>query len=145
MKTPLLSFRSLLLALLVALSFTACKKGNDPAPAADVATRVAGQYTYSELSYGGKTLPADQTNLKGSISITRQTASTVSMNLNIRQKSTNDEFMVLSVDGMDVSESGNGDVSFRYEGEQVAVLKGNKLTINGEDDDNVRFSLSATK
>lgn len=145
MKTSRLPYRSLLLALLVAFSFTACKKGNDPAPAADLATRVAGQYTYSELAYGGKTLPADQTNLKGTITITRQTASTISMDLNIRQKSTNDEFMVLSADGMDVSESGSGDVSFRYEGEQVAVLKGNKLTVNGEDDDNVKFSLSATK
>lgn len=141
-----LRFRFVWLALLLSTTlFTACKKQNvDPKPA-DAATQAAGNYTYSELSFNGKTLPASQTNLKGTINVTRQTGSTVMMDLNIRQKSDNGEFMVLSADGIDVSDAGNGTLSFRYEGEQIGTLKGNKLTINGEDEDNTPFTISATK
>ena len=139
-------FRFVWLALLLSATlFTACKKEKDPAPAADLATRVAGKYTYSELSYNGKILPASQTNLKGDVTVTRQTATTVSLALNILTKSANEEFMVLSADGVDVSEATGGEVSFRYQGQQVGTLSGNKLTINGEDESNVPFHLSATK
>lgn len=144
---PVFRFRFVWLALLLSTTlFTACKKQNvDPVTPADAATQAAGKYTYSELSYNGKTLPADQTNLKGTINVTRQTGSTVTMALDIRQKSTNDEFMVFSADGIDVSDAGNGSLSFRYEGEQIGTLKGKKLVINGEDDSNVRFTIGATK
>lgn len=138
-------FRFVWLALLLSTTlFSACKKAADPAPA-DLATRVAGQYTFSELSYNGKTLPASQTNLKGSVTLTRSTPTTVAMALDIRLKSTGDEFMVISADNVEVSEASGGEVSFRYEGERIATLSGSKLTINGEDDDNVPFKLSATK
>ncbi|WP_461055318.1 hypothetical protein [Spirosoma arcticum] len=141
-----LRFRFVGLALLLSTTlFTACKKQNvDPQPA-DAATQAAGQYTYSKLSFDGKTLPASQTNLKGTISVTRQTGSTVTMALDIRQKSDNEEFMVLSADGIDVSDAGSGTLSFRYAGEQIGTLKGNKLTINGEDDNSTRFTIRATK
>ena len=141
-----LRFRFVGLALLLSTTlFTACKKQNvDPQPA-DAATQAAGKYTYSELSYNGKTLPSDQTNLKGTITVTRQTGSTVTMDLNIRQKSSNDEFMVFSADDIDVTDAGNGNLSFRYDGEQIGTLEGNKLVINGEDDSNVRFTIGATK
>jgi hypothetical protein len=133
------------LALLLSASLlTACKKEAEPAPA-DLATRVAGQYTFSELAYDGKTLPASQTNLKGKVDVTRQTGNTVTMALDIRLKSTNDEFMVLTADGVEVVDAGSAGVSFRYQGEQVATLNSNKLTINGEDDNNVPFRISATK
>ncbi len=143
---PVVRFRFLWLALLLSTTlFTACKKNNvDPQPA-DAATQAAGKYTYSELSFNGKILPADQTNLKGTITVTRQTGSTVMMDLNIRQKSGNEEFMVISVEDVDVSDAGSGNLSFRYDGEQIGTLAGNKLTINGEDDNNDRFSISATK
>jgi hypothetical protein len=145
MKHPF-RFRFVWLALLLSATlFSACKKsGVDPQPA-DLATRVAGQYTFSELSYNGKTLPASQTNLKGSVTITRSTASTVEMALDIRMKSTGEEFMVVTADDIEVSEASGGDVSFRYEGERIASLSGSKLTINGEDEDNVPFKLTATK
>jgi uncharacterized glyoxalase superfamily protein PhnB len=141
----LIRFRIAWLALLLSAAlFTACKKGTDPAPA-DLATRAAGQYTYSELTYDGKTLPASETNLKGNINVTRTTGTTVALALDIRLKSTNEEFMVVTADGVEVAEAGSGDISFRYEGEQVATLKGSKLTINGEDESNVPFRISATK
>lgn len=84
-------------------------------------------------------------NLKGTINVTRQTGSTVPMALDIRQKSSNDEFMVFTANGIDVSDAGNGNLSFRYEGEEIGTLKGNKLVINGEDDSNTRFTIGATK
>ncbi len=140
-------FRVVWLALLLStILFSACKKNNvEPVAPADAATQAAGKYTYSELSYDGKTLPANQTNLKGTIDVTRQTGSTVTMTLDIRQKSGNDEFMVFTANDINVSEEGNGNLSFRFDGEQIGALKGNKLTINGEDDNNVRFTISATK
>lgn len=125
--------------------FTACKKNVEPVAPADAATQAVGKYTYSELSYNGKTLPASETNLKGSVTITRETESTVEMDLDIRQKSSNGEFMVFSVDGVDVIDQGSGNLSFKYDGEEVAKLKGKKLTINGVDDDNVKFTIVATK
>ena len=140
-------FTKTMLAFMVSLLvFTSCKQNTDstPAPVADLATRTAGQYTYSELSYGGKTLPASQTDMKGSIIVTRKTATTVNMVLDFRIKSTGDEFLVLTADDVQVTEAGD-EVSFVYQGSTVGKLKANKLTISGEDDANVPFGISATK
>lgn len=119
---PVFRFRFIGLALLLSATlFTACKKQNvDPQPA-DAATQASGKYTYAELSYNGKTRPASQTNLKGTINVTRQTGSTVGMDLNIRQKSSNEEFMVFSAEDIDVSDAGSGNLSFRYDGEQIGT------------------------
>ncbi|MBO0952596.1 hypothetical protein [Fibrella forsythiae] len=146
MKTVPTFSRMMLAFMLGILMFTSCKKDNDttPSPMADLATRIAGQYTYSELSYGGKTRPADQTDMKGSIVVTRKTATTVNMVLDFRIKSSGEEFLVLSADDVQVTETG-GEVSFMYQGSKVGILKANKLTINGEDDANVPFGISATK
>ncbi len=128
MKTTF-RFRFVWVALLLSTTlFTACKKdGTEPVAPADAATQAAGKYTYSELSYNGKTLPADQTNLKGTITVSRQTNATVMMDLNIRQKSNNDEFMVIEAEDIDVTDKGNGNLSFSYDGEEIAKLNGNKL------------------
>lgn len=136
----------MVVALLVGTTlFTACKKENVVVEPVDAATQATGKYTYSELSYNGKTVPASETNLKGTISVSRESASKVGMVLDIRQKSSNEEFMVFDVDDVHVTDQGNGSLSFSYDGEEVAKLKGKKLTINGVDDDNVRFTVSATK
>ncbi|RYF74019.1 MAG: hypothetical protein EOO39_09335 [Cytophagaceae bacterium] len=146
MKTVATFSRMVLAFTLSILMFTACKKDNEstPTPTADLATRVAGQYTYSELSYGGSTLPANQTDMKGTIKVTRKTAATVTMALDFRIKSTNEEFLVLTADDVQVTEAGS-EVSFVYQGDRVGVLKGNKLTVNSEDASNVPFGISATK
>ena len=143
MKTFLTQYRAALLMLLVALSISACKKdSNEPSP--DLGTRAAGQYTFSELTFDGKTLPASQTNLKGTVSVVRQTATNVSMELNITSKSTNEDFLVGSVDNIDLVNSGS-DVEFRAQGDKVATLSSKKLTIRGRDDNDVEFSIIATK
>ncbi len=145
MKT-LVSFRlPVLLLLLVIASLTGCKKGDNTEPAPDVAARVSGQYSFSELATGGKTYPASQTNLKGTITVTRQTATTVSMQLNIRLKSTNEAYADESAEGVTVSETGSGNVEYQLDGTVIARGSGNKISIEGEGDDGVAFTLTATK
>lgn len=135
-----------LILLMSTVLVTSCKKGNDDSiMPADAATQAAGTYTYSELSYDGKTLPASQTNLQGTIRVTRQTGSTVAMALDIRQKSDNSEFMVVSASDITVADAGKGTLTFSYNGDQIGSLSNNKLIINGEDDNNVRFTVGATK
>ena len=143
MKTRL-SVRAVLLALFVAASLSACKKSNsDPAP--DLAARVAGQYTFSELATGGKTYPASQTNLKGSINVTRQTPTTVSMSVSLNLKSTNETYAEDSVDNVTVSETSSGNVEFRSGSTVIARATGNKISIEGAGDDGVDLTIYATK
>ena len=144
MKTTV-RFRFVWLALLLTTTLlVGCKKNNvDPAP--EPAAQAAGTYTYSELTFNGKTLPASQTNLKGTIIVTRESASKVSMDLNIRQKTDNSEFLVLSGGDIDVLDAGSGKLTFKYDGEQIGEWSNNKLTINGVDDSNVHFTIGATK
>lgn len=144
MKT-IVRFRFVWLALLLTTTlFTGCKKNTDPI-APDAGAQAAGTYTYAELTLNGKTLPASQTNLKGTITITRESTSKVGMDVNIRQKTDNSEFIVLSGGGVDVLDAGSGKLTFKYDGEQIGELQGNKLIINGVDDSNVHFTIGATK
>ena len=145
MKT-IISFRlPVLLMLLVIASLTGCKKSDNNTPAPDLAARVAGQYSFSELAAGGKTYPASQTNLKGTITVTRQTATTVAMQLNIRLKSTNEAYADESVENVTVSEKSNGNVEYQLDGTVIARGSGSKISIEGEGDDGVAFTLTATK
>ena len=145
MKT-IVRFRFVWLALLLTTSLlTGCKKNSVEPVAPDAATQAAGTYTYAGLTFNGQTLPASQTNLKGTIIVTRESANKVAMNVNIRQKTDNEEFIVLTGNGIDLLDAGSGKLTFNYEGEQISELSGNKLTINGVDDSNVHFTISATK
>jgi hypothetical protein len=142
-----LRIRLVWIALLLSASlFTACKKENvDPVEPGDFGNQAKGKYTYSELSVNGQTRPAKETNLTGTITVNRQSATLVSMDLDIRQKSTDDDFMVMSVEDVEVEDEGNGTLAFVYDGEKIGTLKGKKLIINGEDSSNVRFTIGATK
>ena len=145
MKNLFNSIRFKLLALLVITTLASCEKDKkDPEPAPDVATKVSGKYVFSEMNYKGKDIPADETNLKGDIVITRSTESTVDVELNIRSKNTNEDFMVYTVEDVNLTES-NGNIDLYYEGEQVAQIKNKKLIISGVDEVGERFSISAVK
>ncbi|MPR36823.1 hypothetical protein [Salmonirosea aquatica] len=144
MKSTLYIRRISLLMLLIAASLSSCKKDKDPV-APDAATTVAGNYTYSELTFNGQTLPASQTNLKGSISLTRQTATQVTIDVNLRSKSDNSEFIVENVDGVEVADLGSGTYGLRYESEEFAQVKGNKVILKGVDEDGVNFTITASK
>ncbi|GHB75320.1 hypothetical protein [Persicitalea jodogahamensis] len=144
MKSTLYLRRISLLMLLITVTLSSCKKDKeDVAP--DAATTVAGNYAYSEITFNGKTLPADQTNLKGSVGITRQTATQVTININLRSKSDNSEFIVENVDGIEVADLGNGSYGLRYDGEEFAQVKDEKIMIKGVDEDGVNFTITATK
>jgi hypothetical protein len=139
------SFRQItLLILLIGVSISACKKGNDPV-APDAASVVAGDYSYSELTYNGTTLPADKTDLKGYVKMSRQTATLVNMTVDLRIKSSNEAFIVEQIDEVEVTDLGSGAYGLRYGGEEFAQVKGNKITIKGVDEDNVNFKISAIK
>lgn len=141
-----INFRlSALLVLLLAVLVTACKKGENADPSPDLAARVAGTYTYSELKTGGKTYKASDTNLKGTISLTRQTATTVAIKLAIVNKSTNESFADDAADDVDVVDLGSGNVELHYNGNTIAKISGNKISIEGEDDAGTEFTLSASK
>ncbi|QJW90314.1 hypothetical protein HNV11_13480 [Spirosoma taeanense] len=143
---PLTLFRrSALLLLLAAVSLTACKKENDPAPAADLATRVAGHYNLAQLSVSGKTYAVGETQLTGSSTIARETATTVSIQVDIIQRSSNESFLSGTIDDITVSETGNGDVDFRKDGEQIAYTKKGKLMIETSDAKDVPFTLILAK
>ncbi|GAB2779124.1 hypothetical protein GCM10027275_23320 [Rhabdobacter roseus] len=134
-------FTLLLLWAATAL-LSSCKKEKDPAP--DLATRVASTYVFSELFYDGRTIPAKDTDLKGSVRITRKTETTVDIQLDIRQKSTNDDFMAYDVEGVILTENGS-EVFLAYEGEQFAKIKGDAITVTGEDSAGERFAIIAKR
>ncbi|MBO0952890.1 hypothetical protein [Fibrella forsythiae] len=135
--------RLILLLLLLVSSLSACKKNND-VTALDAAASVAGRYTFSELSYGGRVVSAADSDLRGTITLTRQSASSVDMVIDLRIKSTNDEFVVQTVNGVQLATQGEL-TTLRYQGDQLAQIKGNKLTIEGDDADGVPFAVTATK
>ncbi|RRB06307.1 hypothetical protein [Larkinella rosea] len=144
-KIPFSTFRAVWLILFVAYSFTACKNDTDPAPAPDLATQTAGLYTYSELAYSTKTVSADHTNLKGTITITRQTETTVSLDVKIRVKSDGSDFMVVTVDDVELMETSSGTFALHYDGEHVGMVKGNTVKIEGIDEEQVKFTITAIK
>ncbi|MBC7920040.1 MAG: hypothetical protein H7Z75_03025 [Ferruginibacter sp.] len=145
MKTLHSLRRPVLLALLVAASLTACKKDKETEPEPDLASRAAGQYTFSELAFGGKTYPASSSNLKGGVTVTRQTATTVELKLNVNQKSDNEPFMDGSAGGILLTDVGNGEFDLNKDGEKLGRGSKNKLVLNGEDDNDVRFTITFTK
>lgn len=136
--------RSALLVLLVAASLSACKKEKDT-PAPDLASQVSGTYNFSELTTGGKKYPASETNLKGTMKVSRQTATTVSIDVAINLKSTGEAFIEDSADDVTVVDAGNGSVEYRLNGNVIAKGSNNKLSISGEDSDGVELTVSATK
>jgi|GEM_PF-3165070 len=138
--------RAGLLTLLVAATLTACKQNSDPQPeSSDLAARVTGQYTYASLTTGGKTYPADETSLKGGVTVTRQSENSVTMQFNIRSTATNQPFLDGSATGITLREAGNGEVDLVHEGETVARGGKNKLVINGVDDNNDEFTITLKK
>ena len=143
MKALHYSLKSLLATLvMVSLFVSSCKHHEEPVP--DVATKVSGTYSFTEIIFDGETIPASQTSIKGTIRIDRITDSTVDVQLNLRQKANNDEFMVELAKGVVVSE-GSDAIDLFYEGKRVAQMKGNKLMVNSVDESGESFIVVATK
>ncbi|MBO0935847.1 hypothetical protein J2I47_04740 [Fibrella sp. HMF5335] len=145
MKTSIIT-RRLAIGLLAMSLFSACKKDADvtPTPTGDLGTRAAGQYTLTEVATGGKTYPAAQADLKGTISITRATETTANIDFNIRSKSDNGEVLVGNVNGLQLSASGSA-IAFKGDNAQVATLNGNKLSVEISDNSGVAATFIATK
>lgn len=140
----LFNLKHIVAVLILFVSVSSCKKDKDEVAPADLATSVSGKYIFSELEFEDRTVPADESNLKGDIQITKKTATTIDASLNIRSKSTNEEFMVYDVSGIEVSET-SGTIDLIYEGEKVAKIKGKKIIISATDDSGTDFTLTATR
>ncbi|MEO6287469.1 MAG: hypothetical protein ABIN80_21290 [Dyadobacter sp.] len=140
----LFSIKHIAALFILLISVSSCKDDKDEVAPADLATKVSGKYIFSELEFEGKTVPADESNLKGDIQITKKTATTIDASLNIRSKSTNEEFMVYDVSDIEVSET-SGTIDLIYEGEKVARIKGKKIIISATDDSGTDFTLTATR
>lgn len=136
---------ALFLLLLGVASLSACKKETDVTPTGDLGTRAAGQYTFSSLTFNGKTLPASQADMKGTIKLTRTAPTTVTVEVDIRTKSSNGEIIVDSVAGVALSSTGADGISLSYEGTEIATIKGSTISINSEDSSGVPFTISATR
>lgn len=143
MNNVFIPSRIALFLLLIVASLSACKKPNDAAP--DAASSVAGNYTFSELSYNGKVVSAADADLKGTINLTRQSPTTVDMAVDLRAKSDDSEFIVDTANGVEVADLGSGATALRYKGNQVAQIKNSKLTISGKDENGISFSITAAK
>jgi hypothetical protein len=144
MKALRYSLKSVLgICMMLSLFLTSCTdKEKDAAP--DLATQIEGNYAFTEVVLDGQTVPASQTNIKGSVKITRATETTVDVDLNIRQKTSNEEFLVGKVTGV-IASQGTGIINLIYEGENVGSVKGNKLSIKSVDEKDQEFTLVAVK
>lgn len=134
--------KSILMLLFIGVSLTACEKEK---PEPDLATKASGKYTYSEMIFREQTIPASQTTIKGTIIIKKRASEAVDVVLDIRQKTSNDEFMAYPIDDVTISSGENNAINFFQEGKRVAQLKGNKLYLNGVDESDESFTLVATK
>ena len=143
MKALHYSLKSILgICLMFTVLLSSCEKDKEATP--DLATQIAGNYSLTEVVLQGQSIPASQTNIKGTIKITRATETTIDADFNIRQKDNNEEFIVGQVKGIMVS-SGSSSIDLFYEGEKVATVKGNKISINSVDENDEEFTLVATK
>ena len=149
MKTNVNLFRraGLLLLLAVAATLSSCKKNTEIEPQGDLSDRIAGQYTFASLTLGGKVYPAAESNIKGSVAVTRTTASTVDMNFNIVLKSNGAEFITGLAEDVELTDLGGGQVQLRASGETQPLGKGgnNKLELNSVDEDGTPFTITLTK
>lgn len=64
MKANLRRRAGLLMLPAVAATPSSCKKNSEIEPQGDLADRIAGQYTFSSLTLGGKVYPAAESNIK---------------------------------------------------------------------------------
>lgn len=142
MKTISNVWRTITAMFLITFLVASCSKKKDPEP--DLATRVSGTYTYSELTFGGNTLSADQTNLKGTIVVSALSADRVKVKLDIRLKSNNEEFMVVEASDVMLIDSASS-VDLIYNSERIAGITGNKITINGVDETGASFTIAGVK
>ena len=123
--------RTALMAVMLIAALTGCKKEADVNP--ELSARVTGSYTISKVELGGKTYPADQTNLKGSITVSRESDASVGIDLNITTKN-NGDFLQGSVSGVSLTDAGGGEVNLVKDGDQIGKGGNGKVSIKVTDE-----------
>jgi hypothetical protein len=132
--------RAGLLVLLVAATLTACKKAPEADP--DLANRLAGSYTLSQVTVNGQSVPAADAQLRGGVTVTRETATAVTLEFNVTYRVDNSEVLVGEIGDVALTDTGGGNVELRAQGERVGRGSRSELVIEAEDDNGEAFSMT---
>ena len=136
-------------ALFLIGSLTACKQqATEPTPnppASDLSSRVVGQYTLTQVTADGKAYTASDADLKGGIKITRVSASSVALLLDVKTESTNEAVMSTIVNDLTVTDAGNNEVNLVKGSDTIGRGGSSKVTINVKGGDGVAYGLIMTK
>ncbi|MVM33856.1 hypothetical protein GO755_27720 [Spirosoma sp. HMF4905] len=142
--------RASLAALLLVGSLSACKQqatevNPAPAPVSELSSRVSGQYTLKQVTANGQVYSADDADLKGGAKISRVSATSVNLDLDINTLSTNEAVMNGSVSGLTLTDAGNDEVNLVKGSDTIGKGSSNKLTLNVKGGDGVAYGLIMTK
>jgi hypothetical protein len=129
---------------LFAISMSGCKESNVEPEPADLAAKIAGTYTFSEMEWKDRTISASESNLKGTIVITKKGDALIEAKFDLRLKADDIEFMVYEIPNIRVSES-SGMIELYYETDRIGQVTGKKLKISAIDEVDEHFFLSLTR
>ncbi len=122
--------RTAVMAVLCIAALTGCKKEIEPSP--ELSARVTGSYTIASIETDGKTYPAVQTNLKGGLTVVRESETSVGIDLNITTKD-NGDFLQGNVSGVSVTDAGNGQVNLMKSGDNFGKGGNGQISIKVSD------------
>lgn len=131
-----------LLALFIAVSFTACKKEADVDP--DLANRVAGRYSLSKIEVNGTTKAIKDTYFTGAMEVKRESATSVTLILDVKGIN-NSPFLTGNIDNVTLTDVGNGEVELTKDGNNLGRGGKNSLALRGTDTAGAAFVLTGTK
>ncbi len=111
---------------------------------AELSAKVVGKYTFTSVTEDGKTYPASQTQLAGGVNIIRESATTVTMQLDIHSK-TNEPFLQGTVTNLKVMDTGNNEINL-VNGDDIVAKGGNgKLMVRATYSDGTYIDITVTK
>lgn len=131
-----------LIALFIAVSFTACKKEAEVDP--DLANRVAGRYSLSKIELNGTTKAIKDTYFTGMMEVKRESATSVTLILDVKGIN-NSPFLTDTYDNVTVTDVGNGEVELTKDGNNLGRGGKNTLALRGTDTVGAAFVLTGTK
>ncbi|WP_143092579.1 hypothetical protein [Arsenicibacter rosenii] len=122
--------RTAVMAVLCIAALTGCKKETEPSP--ELSARVTGSYTISTIETGGKTYQAGQTNLKGGLTVVRESETSVGIDLNITTKD-NGDFLQGNVSDVSLTDAGNGEVNLVKSGDNFGKGGNGRISVKVSD------------
>ncbi|WP_420154502.1 hypothetical protein [Siphonobacter sp.] len=145
--------KSLLVLFVLIASLSSCKKSEkdpepepEPQPVTDLATKVVGKYVFKKIVVNSKLeYTAEEAGMQGSITLTQEATSKVSMAIKIQHTDDNSDFLNQVVDNLAVTEGSAGGYVLSANGNQLATTAGKTLTLVVTDAEGNRYVLTNTK